>query len=94
MVETIYPIGTVGEEMMIKNEIDEGLKAFISNEEMKKKDIKMNLTVSRATYLENALRCACPPDRAPLDLTRKLREVEEAWKDAASLCEEYLKELK
>lgn len=67
---------------------------LINADEMETKDIRMRLTVSRATYLENALRCACPPDRAPLDLTRKLREVEEAWKDAASLCEEYLKELK
>ena len=63
-------------------------------EEIKRRDLKLNLTVSRATYLENALRCAYPPQGAPLDLTRKLRDVEDAWKDAAELCQRYLQDLK
>jgi hypothetical protein len=74
--------------------MDEKTDGLINADEMEIKDIRMRLTVSRATYLENALRCACPPDRAPLDLTRKLREVEAAWRDAADLCGAYLKELK
>ncbi|OGO03672.1 MAG: hypothetical protein A2Y72_07680 [Chloroflexi bacterium RBG_13_53_26] len=67
---------------------------LINADEMETKDIRMRLTVSRATYLENAARCSCPPNGAPLDLTRSLREASAAWKDAADLCETYLKELK
>lgn len=73
------------------NENNDGL---IEVDEMETKDIRMRLTVSRATYLENAARCSCPPNGAPLDLTRSLRDASKAWKDAADLCEEYLKDLK
>jgi hypothetical protein len=58
-----------------------------------KKDLILHLTVSKATYLENAGRCAALPPNMPMDVTRKLRNASEAWEDAAHLCEAYLKEL-
>ena len=80
--------------LIVKEEETEESTVELTVEEIKRRDLKLNLTVSRATYLENALRCAYPPQGAPLDLTRKLRDVEEAWKDAAHLCQQYLKDIK
>lgn len=71
--------------------------APMKNDEFRVREMILNLTVSKATYLENAIKLSPPEGPGQrLDLTTmsRLREASAVWIDAADLCDEFIKFLK